>query len=613
MTDDPVANILQHFPDARQTGPGRWKARCPAHEDRRASLSIAKGDEGRALVFCHAGCRTADVLRQRGLTEKDLFPANGKPARKGRGKIVAEYDYQNANGALVFQTVRLEPKDFRQRRPDGNGGWTWNLKDTRRVLYRLPKLLAADKDVWVFVNEGEKDADNVAALGLVSTTNPGGAGKWSKLSDDSALYGRRVCIIPDLDDPGRRHSEDVAQRLQGKAADVRVLDLQKGAEGFTGKDVTEWLDWRDSQTPEDLAAALVAMAEVAPKWTPTAALESGPAKITLSTFAEVSASLPDVRWCWPGWLPFGLLTVLASAPGEGKSGAALEVARRVLTGGNWPDGTPGPKAGAVIYLETEGAAAILAGRVRDWGIPQEHLLLFKCEDPTPGLATLYLDHVPDWVVFEKGVLERGPALVIVDSLSGGHTLDENSADMRGLLLQLARLASSSRAAFLVVHHLRKRSALEPDAVTLDRVRGSGTIGQIARCVWAIDRPNPADERRRLVQIKNNLARFPEPLGFEVNGNGLIFTVAPSTPHVETATEKAAIFLRELLRAGPMGAADVQARAKAAGFTSYTVRKGLAMLGIRPAKAEGWQGGFTYALPVLKPDAGTISPASMQSL
>ena len=78
----------------------------------------------------------------------------------GNKRIVAKYDYTDAAGALLYQVLRLEPKSFRQRRPDGNGGWTWEL-DERRVPYQWPELLKYP-DGTVFVCEGEKDADRVA-------------------------------------------------------------------------------------------------------------------------------------------------------------------------------------------------------------------------------------------------------------------------------------------------------------------------------------------------------------------------------------------------------------------------------------------------------------------
>jgi hypothetical protein len=129
---------------------------------------------------------------------------------------VASYDYHDEGGRLLFQTARLFPKDFRQRRPDGNGGWIWNLGGVRRVLYRLPELLAAIKkapDEIVFVVEGEKDVDRLRELGAVATCNPMGASKWREEYTESFRGAETVCVIADKDQPGRAHAEHVAASL----------------------------------------------------------------------------------------------------------------------------------------------------------------------------------------------------------------------------------------------------------------------------------------------------------------------------------------------------------------------------------------------------------------
>jgi hypothetical protein len=130
-------------------------------------------------------------------------------------KIVAEYDYVDADGRLLYQVVRLDPKDFRQRRPDpdGRGGWIWNLKGVQRVLNRLPELLKAVKNKEpVAVVEGEKDADNLASIGIVATTNAGGAGKWTKQYSE-ALAGTDVIVLADNDEAGGRHVQEVASSV----------------------------------------------------------------------------------------------------------------------------------------------------------------------------------------------------------------------------------------------------------------------------------------------------------------------------------------------------------------------------------------------------------------
>lgn len=255
MDADPVQDILDRLEAAKQTGPRQWQARCPAHDDRHASLAVSRGKDGRALLHCHAGCSSMEVCQALGLRLSALFPPSH--AAKRRARIVATYDYLDADGTLLFQAARFEPKDFRQRRPDGKGGWVWELGDTPRVLYRLPDLLPADADRWIFVVEGEKDADNLAAAGLVATTNPMGAGKWSKLSDDSALHGRKVAILPDRDDAGRNHARDVVHRLHGKAAELKIVELPG-----EGKDVSDWL------AAGGTAAQLARLVAEAPPWDP---------------------------------------------------------------------------------------------------------------------------------------------------------------------------------------------------------------------------------------------------------------------------------------------------------------------------------------------------------
>ncbi|MFO1520460.1 MAG: hypothetical protein U1G05_00100 [Kiritimatiellia bacterium] len=89
-------------------------------------------------------------------------------------RIEKVYKYNRADGELAFEVVRLHsPKDFRQRAPNGK----WKVSGIRPVLYRLPELLASPVDSPVFITEGEKDADRLASLEIVATTNPSGAGK----------------------------------------------------------------------------------------------------------------------------------------------------------------------------------------------------------------------------------------------------------------------------------------------------------------------------------------------------------------------------------------------------------------------------------------------------
>ena len=184
-----------------------------------------------------------DWLKQHSFVEGS-HPGNGaaqptRPKPAPARRIVAEYDYTDEDGILLSQVVRYEPKDFRQRRPDGNGGWIWKCDDVRLVPYRLPALLeAVASDHTVFVVEGEKDADNLTALGLTATTNAGGDKAWPE-SFAQYFRGASVIVIPDNDDAGREHVAAVAANLAPVARLIRILELP----GLPPKkDVSDWLE-----------------------------------------------------------------------------------------------------------------------------------------------------------------------------------------------------------------------------------------------------------------------------------------------------------------------------------------------------------------------------------
>jgi len=201
-------------------------ALCPAHPDKNQSLSINVCDD-KILIHCHAGCSQEAVLAALGIEGCELSLSASDRERR----IVATYDYQGENRKLLFQVVRFEPKGFRQRRPDGRGGWLWSLNGVPRVLYRLPDVLAAKS---VLVCEGEKDCETARALGLVATCNPGGAGKWCEEYSE-CLRGKRVAIIADADEPGRKHAAQIADSLSAKAEMVKIVEFPQA------KDLTEWV------------------------------------------------------------------------------------------------------------------------------------------------------------------------------------------------------------------------------------------------------------------------------------------------------------------------------------------------------------------------------------
>jgi putative DNA primase/helicase len=181
----------------------QWDAICPGHKDNRRSLSIKIAEDGRLLMTCFAGCAVADICKAVGVKMAELWPPTERmnTPRTPPAKVVARYDYRDESGALLYQVERTDPKGFRQRKPDGQG-WTYSLGDVRRVLYRLPELLAAPGRVCILV-EGEKDCLAWVKLGMLATCCSGGADAWRGEYADS-LQDRTTIIIPDNDEAGRQ-------------------------------------------------------------------------------------------------------------------------------------------------------------------------------------------------------------------------------------------------------------------------------------------------------------------------------------------------------------------------------------------------------------------------
>ena len=235
-----------HLKGIKWRNGGEGSAKCPFHDDRKASLSVNR-DSG--LWFCHA-CDFGGIARE-------FAERLGVEAPAGnRRSAERTYDYRDENGALLYQVVRFAGKEFRQRRPDGKGGWFWKLDGVRRVPYRLPELLLSTSNV--FIVEGEKDVETLRCARLVATCNAGGAGKWHEEFGEH-LRGRVCILIADNDESGIKHVEDVARKL--KPYTGQVINLGPLPVAPERGDVSDWLG--AGHTIADLLALVTAAEESA--------------------------------------------------------------------------------------------------------------------------------------------------------------------------------------------------------------------------------------------------------------------------------------------------------------------------------------------------------------
>ena len=478
--------VLQRFPDAKPTGESQYEARCPAHEDRTASLSIGIRGE-LTLVCCHAGCDTGAVLQAVGLEMKDLMPQRSGSDGNGKPRVIAAtYDYQDEQGNLLYQAVRFFPKDFRQRRPDSNGGWSWSVKGCRKIPYRLPELLAADPSTTIYKVEGEKDSDRMFELGLVATCNVGGAGKWRREYGEH-LRGRNVVILPDNDEPGHADAEQVARMLHGVAASVRIVNLpdlpQKG-------DVSDWLGRLGEAA--DPAELLEEMASKAPVWTQadstTAKANSPPAPLREIVTAHPKLRPPAID----GLLRVGETMNVIAAPKGGKSWLASGLAMQVAVGGKWINKFHCTK-GRTLLIDGELHAETIAHRLP----AVANAMGLRGEE--------YLDAIDVWTLRGRGAdllslgrqlegLEAGRySLVILDAwyrfLPAGTNENDNAAVM-ALYNVIDGYADRLRAGWLNIHHASKGN--QADKSITDVGSGAGSQSRAADSHLAI-RPHEEDD------------------------------------------------------------------------------------------------------------------------
>ncbi len=584
--------VLAQLEGVRRNGAGHI-ARCPAHEDRTPSLSINE-HEGKILVHCHAGCSQEAVLA----ALKELSPQNGVTAR-----IVAVYDYQDEKGELLFQVLRYEPKNFKQRRPDGNGGWHWNMNGARRVLYRLPEVLAEKS---LLICEGEKDCETARTLGIVATCNAGGAGKWREEYSEH-LRGRQITIIADADEPGRKHAQQVAAFLSGKAEFVKVLEFAHA------KDLSEWTAMGGTRD------AFIEQIRNTPEWKPAAETPNPQAGAVLRCFRDIAPK--PLRWLWLGRIPLGKLTLLIGDPGLGKSLLTADVASRVTRGTSFPDGAA-CESGSVIFLSAEDDAAdTIRPRLDAAGADVSRVQILEAvrvQLTNGSLTEKPFNLETDIAALEKA-LREGPEvrLIVIDPISAylGGVDSHSNAEVRGILAPLSGLAARIGVAMLCVTHLRKSAG-----AAIYRAISSIAFAAAARAVWAVA-PDPEDgDRRLLLAVKQNLSASAGGLAFRIEAQNNVPRLAWEPGAVALAANEvlgnvdmqqdqserreAKEWLQDFLTDGPVAVKKIQQEAKAAGLSWMTVRRAKEALPVVASKS-GYQGKWEWRLEELTPKMLTL--------
>ena len=275
-------DILARLRGVREVRQGAYEAFCPACEtdrdgkaNRHLYLSI---DAGKVLFNCQHRCDQKAIQKAIGLPWNAYFASGSFTPRRTYPKAepmaqsprthIAIHRYEKPDGSDLHWVHRYasKPKCL-YCRPGTNGQKEWNLNGVPYVPFNVRAVLATGPNTWVWVAEGEKNAEDLIKLGLVGTTNRGGAKKW-RSEYDEYFKDKRVAILGDYDKPGQEHVRNVARHLHAVAQEVRVIDLPgimlepDDIPDHDGKDVSDWLD--DGHTVDEL----LELVQQAPVWQP---------------------------------------------------------------------------------------------------------------------------------------------------------------------------------------------------------------------------------------------------------------------------------------------------------------------------------------------------------
>ncbi len=644
-----ILNALrQHGHEPRKAGAG-WTCRCPAHDDRTPSLSIHAGDDGRALVNCHAGCTVDAVCGAIGLRLADLFGPdpirrNGhapKTRRRGDGgdttpkperddvhitasstslpdgvpdwawAKIAHRDRsrwvipeRDASGVVIGQAIR-----------DADGRKTFNQGGRRGLILPWPLETSAglSADNPIFVCEGATDTAALLGLGLDAVGVPMAGACGAMLAE--LLAERHAVIVADADRAGRRGAMTIADALRARCQSVRTMEAPCAA-----KDAREAVRIGADRT------AFLTLARGTQSLTSTPApIDGAPVIVRLS---EVQPE--PVAWLWPGRFALGKLTLIAGDPGLGKSFLTLDIAARVSRGREWPD-APGVATtpGGVVLLSAEDAIAdTIRPRLDAAGADVARIVALEAvssvgDNGRESARTFDLSR--DLPALEAAIGSvDGCRLVVIDPVTAylGGVDSHKNAEIRGLLAPLGAIAERHRVAVVAVTHLNKSGG----GPAIYRAMGSLAFAAAARAAWAVSKDKDDPRRRLFLPIKNNIAPDTGGLAYriepraEVGGVDGCPVVAwePGPVNVSaddalasdrdegggrTERDDAAGWLADLLAHGPRAARDVVRDASDAGYSIATVRRAKAAIGVvsrKPAFGGPWE--WTLPAPPRAQDA-----------
>jgi hypothetical protein len=523
--------LLPLLSGTRKGGHG-YVARCPSHDDKHQSLSLAEGD-GRILVNCFAGCTGDQVIKELGLEWKDLFDDSiTKPSSHSLGgsrepiikvdqaaylpkdvrRVHTVYPYVDKDGKLLYENVRYYPKDFRQRRYDENRKPVWNLEGVERVPYRLPDLIkgiAQDRDV--FVCEGEKDADALRELGFTATSFK----NW-RTDFNQYLTGKHVIAVRDHDVPGVLQADEFGSMVLPSAASVKILDVweERDLPEKHGPDISDFIrtcvhdEGLDNDAIKERISMMVERTElykqaVNPNANNYFVVQSGNDWLSQAQKRPVPKMLFGEFWFE------GEVCILFADTNVGKSILAVQIADAISRGVDAAEIKIECEAQKIVYFDFELTAKQFESRFSERASNGDayvnhyrfHPNFYRAEinpetSDLRGFAKFedFMHHSLD-----ETIVSTGANVLIIDNLTYLRDETENARNALPLMKYLKELKSRHGLSILALAHTPKRDSAKP--IGRNDLQGSKMLINFCDSSFAIGESAKKPGLRYLKQIK----------------------------------------------------------------------------------------------------------------
>lgn len=478
--------------------------KCPFHDDRTASLSL---NFRKGVWNCFAGCGKGGLVafeeKIKGITHTEAQERVREALNLSTGHSIeipeAVYTYRDAGNREIFQKLRYPSKKFAIRRKTETGYQSGLGEMEEKPLYGLEMLVRANV---VFIVEGERDCDTLTELlktkissshTYAATCNFDGAGKWRD-SYSKYFAGKMVFILPDNDEPGRKHAQMVADSVAAYAYQVRIVELN----GLPEKgDVSDYLE-------DNSIEQLFEQIKATPAWKRDAA---APQRLFVPALEFMGTRQgEEIDWMVEGLLERGANGVIVAEPKVGKSWVAIDLALSLAMGSDFLDyRVRMPIRTAILSREDNPGLTqwrmkhLMRGKHKPQTVDIDQTLMVNTRAQMPQFSLMNDVHMDE---ISRALEAFRPEICLLDVFKVMHPADENdNTEMQKVMERLSLIQSRVGCSIGLVHHSRKASEGKEESLAL-RMRGAGAIAGWAEWIIGLTRVRSSDEELNIRKMES---------------------------------------------------------------------------------------------------------------